>query len=343
MAFKNLRVWFNHWFSTAYHLINLIRDGNPDKFYFIGSNKNDYAVYKLACDEWHREPEKISDADYVDFCLNFCREHDVDIFIPRRNLTAIAGRVDDFNQRGVKVLVGRDAQLMTTLDDKVATYEFITAGKLNEIIPPYKIAATFDEFNRAYDALKTSDNRICYKLVADEGALTFRVIDDSIEKISALHNMPNMKVTRDAAQKILSRYDFKIPLIVMPYLSGQEVSVDCLATSQGNIIIPRFKTNHRYSEIKFDAAIINVAEKILSLMKFDVPINIQFRMDGGKLYLLEINPRMSGGLQLSCLGANVNIPDIAINHLLGVEKVWTLTAKKFSTPWIMKNLRSCKS
>ncbi len=321
------RVWFNHWFSTAYHLINLIRDGNPDKFYFIGSNKNDYAVYKLACDEWHREPEKISDADYVDFCLNFCREHDVDIFIPRRNLTAIAMRVDDFNQRGVKVLVG-DGRLTKILDDKVATYKFITAGGLDEIIPPYKIAATFDEFNRAYNALKTSDNRICYKLVADEGALTFRVIDDSIEKISALHNMPNMKVTLAAAQKILSRYDFKIPLIVMPYLSGQEVSVDCLTTSQGNIIIPRFKTNHRYSEIKFDAAIINVAEKILSLMKFDVPINIQFRMDGGKLYLLEINPRMSGGLQLSCLAAGVNIPDLAINQLLGVEKSWSLADKK---------------
>lgn len=322
-----LRVWFNHWFSTAYHLIQLIRDGNADKFYFIGSNKNDYAVYKLACDEWHREPEKISDADYVDFCLTFCREHDVDIFIPRRNLTVIAQRVDDFNQCGVKVLVG-DGRLTKILDDKVATYEFITAGSLDEIIPPYKIAATFDEFNRAYDALKTSDNRICYKLVADEGALTFRVIDDSIEKISALHNMPNMKVTRDAAQKILSRYDFKIPLLVMPYLSGQEISVDCLTTSQGNIIIPRFKTNHRYSEIKFDDAIINVAEKILSLMNFAVPINIQFRMDGDKLYLLEINPRMSGGLQLSCLAAGVNIPDLAINQLLGVEKPWTLADKK---------------
>lgn len=322
-----MKIWFNHWFSTAYHLINLIRAENPE-FYFVGSNKNDYAIYKLACDEWYREPEKISENDYVDFCLNFCREHAINIFVPRRNLTAVAVRHGEFIKCGVKVLVG-DARLMKIFDDKVATYEFISAGGLDEIVPPYKIATTFDEFATAYDVLKTSDNRICYKLAVDEGALTFRVIDDEIENISALHNMPNMKVTRAAAEKILSRYDFKIPLIVMPYLSGREVSVDCLGTPQGNIIVPRFKTNHRYSEIKFDNAIINVAEKILSLINFDVPINIQFRTDGGRLYLLEINPRMSGGLQLSCLGAGINIPDIAINRLLGLEKPWSLPDKKF--------------
>ena len=323
----NMRIWFNHWFSTAYHLIDLIRA--EEKFYFIGSNKNDYAIYKRNCDEWYREPEKISAEDYVDFCLNFCREHEVNIFVPRRNLTAIAQRREEFECAGVKILVGKDACLMKILDDKVATYEFIAAGGLAEIVPPYRIAKNFDEFIKACDALKTPTNRICYKLTEDEGALTFRVIDDSIEKISALHNMPNMKLTFDAAQKILSHYDFKIPMIVMPYLSGQEISVDCLSTPRGNIIVPRFKTNHRYSEIKFDDEIIFAAEKILSLLNFDVPINIQFRMHEKKFYLLEINPRMSGGLQLSCLGAGINIPALAINQLLGIEKVWTPPAKKF--------------
>ncbi|MBE8951634.1 MAG: ATP-grasp domain-containing protein [Quinella sp. 1Q7] len=73
----------------------------------------------------------------------------------------------------------------------------------------------------------------------------------------------------------------------------------------------------------------HVAEKILSLLNFDVPLNIQLRTDGERLYFLEINPRMSGGLQLSCLGAGVNIPDIATSRLLGVVKPWTAPAKKF--------------
>ena len=40
-------------------------------------------------------------------------------------------------------------------------------------------------------------------------------------------------------------------------------------------------------------------------------------MRKGKLYLLEINSRMSGGLQLSCKATGINIPSIAINQLLG--------------------------
>ena len=324
-----MRIWFNHWFSTAYHLINLIRDGNPKKFRFVGSNKKNSAIYKRACDEWFLEPEKISEDDYVDFCLNFCRKHEINIFVPRRGLTAIAQRRGEFENLGVKILVGKDSRLMKILDDKVATYEFMSAGGLDEIIPTHRLAKNFSEFVTACDEIKTATNRVCYKLAVDEGALTFRVIDDSLEKISALHNMPNMKVTRAVAEKILSAYDFKIPLIVMPYLIGREISVDCLSTPRGNIVVPRFKTNGRYSEIKFDDEIISVAEKILSVMKIDVPINIQFRFDGEKFFLLEINPRMSGGLQLSCLGAGINIPDIAINQLLGVEKIWSRPERKF--------------
>ena len=39
-----MRIWFNHWFSTAYHLINMIKDGDPDKFYFIGTSTNPVAM-----------------------------------------------------------------------------------------------------------------------------------------------------------------------------------------------------------------------------------------------------------------------------------------------------------
>ena len=108
----------------------------------------------------------------------------------------------------------------------------------------------------------------------------------------------------------------------MPYLDGQEVSVDCLQTARGAIIIPRFKTDHRYSEIRFDADIMALCERIMTLLQIPVPINIQLRSDGTHYYLLEINPRMSGGLQLSCLAAGINVPDIAVNRLVGTEKPW---------------------
>lgn len=314
------KIWFNHWFSTAYHLINLMKDGG--NFIFVGSNKNNYAIYKQTCDEWYIEPAEIDEENYIEYCLNFCREHAINIFVPRRNLTTVATHIADFENIGVKVLTAKNPALMQILDDKVKTYEYISEIGLREIVPPFEIVNSIAEFERAYNLLKTADNRICYKLVKDEGAVTFRVIDDSLENASGLYNTPNAKVTYNTAIKILSQYSFKIPILEMLYLNGQEISVDCLTTASGNIIIPRYKNNARYSEIRFDSEIMALAEKILQNLKMPVPVNIQFKMHGGNPYLLEINPRMSGGLQLSCLGTKINIPALAINQLLGINQSW---------------------
>lgn len=53
-----------------------------------------------------------------------------------------------------------------------------------------------------------------------------------------------------------------------------------------------------------------------------MPLNIQFKCMNGKPYLLEINPRMSGGLQASCMATGINIPNIALNQLMGINIQW---------------------
>ena len=40
------RIWLNHWFSTAYNIINLLRENNPD-FWIIGSNENHESPIKM--------------------------------------------------------------------------------------------------------------------------------------------------------------------------------------------------------------------------------------------------------------------------------------------------------
>ncbi len=316
------KIWFNHWFSTAYHLINLIKDAAPNEFIFVGTNKNAQAIYKQVCDEWYIEPAELDAENYIDYCLNFCRQHEINIFVPRRNLTAISAALEKFNNIGVKVLAGKNPALMQILDDKIKTYEYISKNGLAEIVPPYQIVNSIEDFAQVYKNLKTTENRICYKLVKDEGAVTFRVIDDTLESAGGLYVTPNAKVTFAAAEKILSQYNFKIPLIEMIYLNGQEISVDCLKTPRGNIIIPRYKISGRYAEIKFDAAVMKISDALINLLNLDVPLNIQFKMHNDKFFLLEINPRMSGGLQLSCLGAKINIPALAINQLLGKNQNW---------------------
>jgi len=67
---------------------------------------------------------------------------------------------------------------------------------------------------------------------------------------------------------------------------------------------------------------MNECSQMIDNLKLKMPLNIQFMMNEGKVYLLEINSRMSGGLQLSCKASGINLPSIAINQLLGIERKW---------------------
>lgn len=317
-----MRIWFNHWFSTAYHLINMIREGNPNKFTVIGSSHNPLAIYKRACDEWYAEDENISEKDYIEFCLNFCREHKIDIFVPRRNLVAIIKNAERFEAMGVKLFADTCADIAEILNNKLDTYNYFKKN-LPDCVPEFHVAYSYNEFVRFYEDMKNHVSRVCYKLVVDEGARSFRVIDNRIESVSALLERPGSKVTFETAKAVLNLYDFSIPVLMMPYLEGTEVSVDCLKTLSGNIMIPRYKTNKRYSEVIFDEEIMRMCSSIMDMLDLKMPINIQFKKHKDKFYLLEINPRMSGGLQLSCKATGINLPDIAINQLLDIEKPWT--------------------
>ena len=314
-----MRIWFNHWFSTVYHLIGLMREGYGEPITVIGSNSNASAVYKSACDEWYTEKE-LPDAEYAEFCLEFCREHQIDVFAPRRGLTAVSAASARFAEAGVKLMTERDGALTALLDDKEASYRFF-GERLPGIVPPYRIARSFEDFRAALEELGGGPGRLCYKLIEDEGARSFRVIDDGIEGIGSLYAKPGSKVTRAAAEKVLSGYDFSIPMLVMPYLSGADVSADCLITDKGNIILPRFKVG-RFHEVRRDEGVIALCEEILKLLKPEMPVNIQFKLEGDIPWLLEINPRMSGGLQLSCLATGINLPAAALCKLAGKPFEW---------------------
>ncbi|MEE1126229.1 MAG: ATP-grasp domain-containing protein [Acutalibacteraceae bacterium] len=316
-----MRVWFNHWFSTAYHLVNLIKAGNPDEFTMVGSSWNELAIYKRACDEWYEEPKNLDEAQYVEFCLEFCKNHSIDIFVPRTKLVAIVENADRFKELGVTLFADTNAETVRMLSDKLDTYEYFKE-KGFECIPEIRVVNSVDEFAKAYEELNATYSRVCYKLTVDEGAMSFRVIDDNVNSLSAVLERPGAKISLDNALRVLEQYDFSIPVLLMPYLDEVEVSVDCLSTANGNIMVPRFKAGSRYSEVIFDKEVMELCERMINTLQIKMPMNIQFKKRDGKLYLLEINTRMSGGLQLSCEATGINIPSIAINQLLGNELQW---------------------
>ncbi len=322
-----MRIWFNHWFSTAYHLINMMKELEPKELYFIGTSTNPYALYKRACDEFYEERHDLPEEEYLRFCLDFCVEHSIDIFVPRHNLVSIVENRDKFEEINVKLFAERNAQVVKKLEDKFSAYELLREILPNRV-PEMEVTYSVNEFMDAVKRVGEVSSRVCYKLAVDEGARSFRVIDEGIESVSSLYNRPGNKITMAAAVNVLKGYDFKIPVLVMPFLENEEISVDCLATKSGKIIIPRYKTNKRYSEVIFNKEIMDECSLIIDKYDLQMPVNIQYKKGETGLFLLEINTRMSGGLQLSCKASGINMPQIALYKLLGKDLDWKYPAYK---------------
>ena len=96
-----MRIWFNHWFSTAFRIMELLKKGcteNNINVEIIGTNKVDICVYKAYCDEFYAEPIDISDIEYINWCIEFCKAHKIDVFIPRRNREVISKYISEFDK-----------------------------------------------------------------------------------------------------------------------------------------------------------------------------------------------------------------------------------------------------
>jgi hypothetical protein len=319
---KEIRVWFNHWFSTAYHLINLIREDQNHSYYFVGTNESRESVIKLVCNEFSTEPSFDTPEEYVNYCLKFCDEHDIDVFVPYREMLTICRHSGRFAEQAVKLLLCENVALMETLDDKGAAYKYFKHFMPCHV-PPYQVVESLEAFIDAYENLKGQFNRICFKFVQDKGAKSFRVIDERMDDYSSLSIGVGNKISYQAAVELLKTAEVWKPMMVMPYLEGKSISIDCLLTPSGLISIPRHKVKGRVAEIRFDDEAVQLCNSFSEYSNMSMPYNYQVRYHNGNPYLLEINTRMSGGIQQSCLATGINIPNIAMNQLLGIDVPWT--------------------
>lgn len=312
------RIWLNHWFSSAYNIINLMKEGEQE-FYVIGSSGDGNSVVKSACDEWYEEPV-LDENEYVDFCLKFCREHKIDIFMPRKGMVQVSERKPEFEEIGTQVMVD-DYDKMWVLNQKDKAYELFKERGIGRV-PEFRIVTNSADFQKAYEELTAHYQQVCFKFVQDEGAKSFRIIDNRRKGFEGLLSYAGVRIAYKEAVEALAERESFLPVMVMPYLPGEEVSVDCLKTSQGVIMIPRVKGQGRVEKIVYDEGILDICADFYEKVGLEHPCNIQFRYLDGVPYFLEVNTRMSGGVQMSCLASGINIPNIAVNQMLGIVREW---------------------
>lgn len=118
-----------------------------------------------------------------------------------------------------------------------------------------------------------------------------------------------------------------LPVIVQDFIKGTEVNVIALGDGNGNLIaaIPMRKQyitekGKAWGGITIeDASMLNLARKIVAQTKWKGGMELELiRNPEGKLYLLEINPRIPAWVYLA-VGAGQNIPEALLKLALGMD------------------------
>ncbi|WP_328664390.1 ATP-grasp domain-containing protein [Nocardia salmonicida] len=313
-----LRIWLSSAGAATVQVMRLLRE-NPDgvDVTIYASNVDPSAAALSVCDVSAVEPRYASNEEYAQFALDFCRMHRIDVLIPPRRLDALAGRVADFAAVGTSVMCS-PLSAVTALTSKVLTYEI--AGAAGIPVPPWREVSDADEFCSAVDELSLTGETLCVKPSGEYSAFGFRILDDRPLTMANLRVAPRPVASVEAIAGAMRRAaqdgEPVLPLLVMPFLEGPEISIDCLSAPGGELLmgIPRAKQG-RFRMLLDDPTVVDIARRLVRHFELAFLTNVQLRYRGGEPVLLEVNPRPSAGLFHTSF-ADVNLPWAAVRLLL---------------------------
>src|SRR5688572_8346141 len=117
-------IWFNKTLSSVFNLLEIIRQAQRpgEQFRLICTHTRPAFLGRAAADHFEREPSGLSEGDYVAWCLEIARRHEIQLFFPGRNATAIVERRAEFEAQGCRISAAADAPTLRILASKAKTY-----------------------------------------------------------------------------------------------------------------------------------------------------------------------------------------------------------------------------
>ncbi|MFO1391149.1 MAG: ATP-grasp domain-containing protein [Agitococcus sp.] len=325
------RVWYNKSFSFVYNIVQLIKHQDVAKqFYLIVSHTQAHARGLLVADESYVEPSGLVAKAYVDWCLAFCQQHKIDIFVVGKEAQTIAKYQSEFEQIGVRLLLVADAQTLAVLDNKALFAQQLPAHIAQ--LPDTIIVHSYQEFEQAYQSLRTIYPCLAIKPAVSIFGLGFRKIDEKRDCLQHILKGDEYVVGLDELRHAMQQQTSFNALLVMEFLQGDEWSVDCVA-NHGQLWVAvqrrKFMGNKGVPSQYIDnnADIAQMCQKLTNYFKLNGQFNIQFREGTKGIRLLEINARPSGGMAMACI-AGANLPYIALKGVIdGYQSLLPLEIK----------------
>ncbi len=306
-----MRVWFNRTFSSVCTAMQLIRQEDHAGRYHLIYSAPAAGIASTAAHRFEPEPA-LSGSDYVDWCVEFCQRHDVGIFVPGWEASRISAATERFAAVGTRVMAVGSAEVLNLLRHKA---DFYATVDLPLAPPPETIPfTTLAAFDAGHALLRAKHPKLCVKPSKSVYGLGFAVLDEARSSAQILLAGDQYQIGLADLRTGLAPLEEFRTMLLMEYLDGREYSVDCVG-DQGRVVcaVPRRKSSKPGAGQVIDPQpeILAAVAKLAVDYALNGMFNVQFREHAGRLRLLEINPRMSGGIGMACVAGPV-LPYIAL-------------------------------
>ncbi len=313
-----MRIWFNKTFSTISSVFRAIHLAFPvDEVSLICTHTHNNAAAFLAADEHHLEPSDLSGFAYLEWCVNFCQLHNIQLFWPGKEDALISQHHDLFLAIGTQVVSVADYETLTLLHNKADFYSHLNPAIAQTM--DFIAVNTADDFDLAVANLSKKYERLCVKPAVSVFGLGFRILDTGRDSISQLLGGIEYQIPLQELRQGMKNTPEFDTLLVMEHLGGHEWSVDC-AGRHGELLcaVQRKKpllAGHGQT-IDNNAEIQGMVTRLTEHYQLNGLFNIQFKEGQQGVRLLEINPRPSGGFGMACL-SGANLAKIALQSIKG--------------------------
>ena len=294
-------------------------------------------VGKYVADKFYQIKKANDIQDYLSDIFSIVISEKIDVILPQNTseLSVLSQNKSKLLDMGCKVIISSYNNLIRAN----SKFELLEVCKELEIpYPDYYLIKNKDDLIAKATKLGWPDNTVLIKHPSLNGSRGIRIIDENINYKDLFYNQKptNMYTKLDDFLKIIG--DNFDPLLVMEYLSGEEVSIDVFRDSENFISIPRLRNEIR-SGISFKNSavkrsdLIGFSKKLSDYLDLEFCFGFQFKYDkNGIPKILECNPRVQGTMIFSTImGANIIYS--SIKSCLG-EKI-----PQFSLDWNTRLLR----
>ena len=297
----------------------------PRKLRLIGVDMDPNAPSRLDFSGFYQIPAAKDDS-FIPTILEIAKREQVDIIVPcvTRELAKFAEARELFAAEGI-IVATMDPHTIDVANNKGKLLTAIKQAGLPTA--EFYLANTIEEVESAFNKLGYPERAVCVKAVEGNGSRAVRLVDPKISMSNLFFNeKPNgMYISKhDLIALLRETPKFPKELMLMQALPGDEYAVD-LVTRNGETLTALCRkgmqvvsSNQTMSVVVDEPEVIAQCEKIVKLLKLSGNVGFDLKCsEDGTPYILEINPRFTGGI-VTCLAADANMPWMGICSWLGL-------------------------